>query len=99
MSSSSQIVKRKYIRAAPDPNEYVQIDRSLDGEFSFQYAGLVVEESPLSGCSIVCLQSVGLKAGDHCRLKVGSMSPLKSKVIWESKLDNRVSRYGFQFLE
>lgn len=99
MSSSPKILKRKYIRAAPDPNEYVQIDRNIEGKFSFDYAGLVVEESPFSGCSIVCLDSIGLNEGDLCRLKVGNMSPLKSKVVWVKKLDDRVNRLGIQFLE
>ena len=97
--SSPQQVRRKYIRAAPDPNEYVQIDHNLDGDFSFDYAGLVVEESPLGGCSIVGLKSVGLQVGDHRRMKVGHMAPLRSEVVWLKELDEQVFRYGIKFLE
>ena len=92
-------VRRKYIRAAPDANEYVQVDLNLDGDFSFDYAALVVEESPLGGCSIVCLDSIGLEVGSICRMKVGHMAPLRSEIVWKKVLDEKVIRYGVRFLE
>lgn len=90
---------RKYMRVPPDPTEYVQIDLSVDGEFKFSYAALVVEESPMGGCSIVCLESVGLDVGTKCRMKVGSISPLLSEIVWATKLDDHIIRYGVKFLE
>ena len=96
---SSITAKRRYIRAAPDANEYVQIDPKTEGEFEFAYAALVVEESPLGGCSIVCLKSLNLEVGTKCRMKVGHMSPLLSEIMWETPLDELVVRYGVKFLE
>ena len=90
--------KRKFMRIAPDPDEYVQIDKEVAGPFNFGYAGLVVEESPLTGCSIVCLDSVGLETGLQCRLKVGHMGPILSEIIWKREIDENVSRYGDQIL-
>ena len=40
-------IARKYIRAAPDPQESVQIDLSLDGDFEFQFTALVMNYIPL----------------------------------------------------
>ena len=97
--SSENNVRRKYIRAVPDADEYVQIDLNLDGEFSFDYAALVVEESPLGGCSIVCLNSIPLEVGTQCRMKVGKMSALKSEIVWKRDLDEQVLRCGIKFLE
>ncbi|SMF68885.1 hypothetical protein [Pseudobacteriovorax antillogorgiicola] len=96
---SGQAVRRRYIRAAPDDNEYVQIDHKLEGDFTFSYAALVVEESPLGGCSIVCLDSVGLEKGSVCRMKVGHMAPLRSEIVWVKVLDEHVVRLGVKFLE
>ena len=90
---------RKYMRVAPDSNEYVQIDFKTEGDFSFDYAALVVEESPMGGCSIVCLKSFGIKVGLVCRLKLGHMAPLLSEVVWKSELDDQVTKYGIKFLE
>lgn len=96
MQDSSQ---RKYIRAKPDDSEYAQIDMNIEGEFSFQYAALIIEESPMGGCSIACLEKVGLSKGIVCRIKVGHMAPLKAEVVWERRLDQEVIRYGLKFLE
>lgn len=99
MSESDEALKRKHIRAAPDPDDYVQIDFEIDGEFTFRYAALIVEESPLGGCSIVFLSSVDLKPGDRCRIKVGNMAPLLSEVVWMKNLDAQVKRCGIKYLE
>lgn len=94
-----ELIRRKYIRAAPDADEYVQIDLKTEGDFSFEVAALVVEESPLGGCSVVCLDSVPLDVGSFCRMKVGNMSPLKSEIVWRRILDEKVIRLGVKFLE
>lgn len=92
-------IARKYIRAAPDPQESVQIDLSLDGDFEFQFTALVVEEAPMGGCSIACLKSIGLKNGSLCRIKIGHLAPFRSEVVWEKELDEKLVRLGIKFLE
>lgn len=90
---------RSYLRCRPDPYDYVQIYIGNDiKEFEFQYAGLLVDESPMAGCSFVCLESVGLNVGDICVLKVGQIAPLKSEVVWKRVLDEIVVRFGVKFL-
>ena len=92
-------VTRKYMRVPPDPNGFVQIDLKTDGAFNFSYAALIVEESPMGGCSIVCLSSVGLKVGTVCRMKVGNMSPLRVEVVWARELEDNIERFGIKYLE
>ncbi len=92
--------KRKYIRFEPDNGDFVQIDKNAQStEFHFQDVALLVEESPMGGFGIVCLQSVGLTKGSVYRFKVGKLAPLKAEVVWERILDDKVVRYGLRFLE
>ncbi|NRA63904.1 MAG: hypothetical protein HRU19_05440 [Pseudobacteriovorax sp.] len=91
--------KRRFIRAEPDLNQYAQIDPNVEGDFSFVYAALIVEESPLGGCSIVCLESLKLAVDDIVRIKVGNMAPLKAEIVWSRPLDDQVVRCGIKFLE
>lgn len=91
---------RKYIRFRPDANAYAQIDRDPDrGEFLFEYAGLILEESPMGGCGLVIHEMVGLQVGDIVRVKVGELAPLKAKVVWTKPLGDQVIRIGMKFLE
>lgn len=91
---------RKHIRFSPDSTDYVQIDTDPDrAEFSFENVGLLVEESPIGGCSLVCLKSLNLKTGVVIRAKVGRLQPLKSEVVWVRSLDEQVERIGLKFLE
>ena len=99
LGSSMDNNRRKYIRALPDDNEYVEVDMAVEGEFTFRFPALIIEVSPMGGCSITCLQRFGLKKGMVCRMKLGQMAPLKSEIVWERDLDEEVSRYGIKFLE
>lgn len=95
-----QDYKRRYLRSKPDPKDYVQIDLDPNREeFNFQHVGLLVEESPMGGCGIICLAEVGLTDERIVCLKVGRMAPLKAQVVWCRKLDEDVFRYGLKFLE
>lgn len=91
---------RKYIRFPPDANAYAQIDKDADrNEFLFEYAGLVLEESPLGGCGLVVHEMVGLTVGDVLRVKVGQLAPLKARVVWAKPLGDQVIRVGMKFLQ
>lgn len=92
--------KRKYIRFKPDPMAYCEIDMNLAPKpFQAQSIGLIVNESPMGGCSIITLDFVKLTLGDRCRLKVGELAPLMAEVVWTREMDDHVIRYGFKFLE
>lgn len=97
---SEQINRRKYIRFAPDPAEFAQIDKQAESEsFNFQFVGLIVDEAPLSGCCLAIQKGIGLKPDDKVRIKLGELHPLKAKVIWVKQIDNNLVKCGFQFLE
>lgn len=92
--------RRRYLRFPPEPSEYAQIDKRVDGEtFEFQYVALIVEESPVGGCGLVMLETVGLDVGDMCRIRLGSLEPLTAEIIWRKPLEGGIARYGVKFLE
>ena len=96
----NSVTKRRHIRFDPDSGDYVQIDHKLEGtEFTCQHVALLIEESPMGGCSIACLKSVGLIKGTTYRLKVGRLSPLLAEVMWTRELDDKLMRCGLRFLE
>lgn len=91
---------RKYIRFRPDANAYAQIDKDPErSEFSFEYAGLILEEAPMGGCGLVVHEMAGLTVGDVLRVKVGELAPLKAQVVWTKSLGDQVVRIGMKFLE
>lgn len=92
--------KRKHIRFKPDPMAYAEIDGDAGGHpFKPQTVGLIVNESPMGGCSIITLDYINLNVGDHCRVKVGELAPLLAEVVWKRLMDDHVIRFGFKFLE
>ncbi|MCX6130769.1 MAG: hypothetical protein NTX25_17130 [Proteobacteria bacterium] len=92
--------KRRFIRFEPDSGDYVQIDKDPEGaSFTCHEVALLVEESPMGGCSIACLKSIRLSKGSIYRFKVGKMSPLKAEVVWIRELDDKLERCGLRFLE
>ena len=100
MEEHTERYSRRHLRSPPDPTDFAQIDLDADpGKFTFQYVGLIKEEAPMGGCSIVCLESVGLSQGKKLRIKVGRMSPVMAEIVWNRKIDEGVYSYGVKFLE
>jgi hypothetical protein len=91
---------RKHLRFKPDPLEYAQV--SLDAEsaeFSPAFVALIVEESPVSGCSLIAHEHADLNPGDRCRVKIGQLAPILAELAWKRPMESGLMRVGFQFLE
>ena len=100
MASENFISKRKHVRFRPDPNDVAYIDtKTTSEEFNSEFAALIVEESPMGGCGVICLDYVELKNGDEIKIKVGKLHPLLAEVMWSDILAKGVKRYGIKFLE
>lgn len=93
-------VKRRHLRFRPDPLEYAQIAvQSFHDPFTPELVALVSEEAPMGGCGLVLLETPMLKVGDHCRVKVGRIDPLRAQVMWRQVVEPGIIRLGLKFLE
>jgi len=91
---------RKHLRFRPDPMEYAQVSLDADAaEFSPVFVALIIEESPVSGCSLIAHERDDLNLGDHCRVKIGQLAPVLSELTWKQPMEPGLMRVGFQFLE
>jgi len=91
--------KRRFIRAKPDPLDYAALQLKDAGTFAPDMVGLIVDEAPMGGASIVVLATPKIKEGQLVRLKVGRLSPLRAEVRWVKPVEKDLLRVGFQFLE
>ena len=91
--------RRRYLRNRPDPNDYAQVDLS-DGSESFDstFVALIVDESPMGGCSLAAIGEWPIEEGKECRVKLGRLEPLVARLVWKRALCDGIVRYGFQFL-
>lgn len=101
MSHATLGAKRRLIRFPGDPLEIALLDFGAeDRPFTPQEVALIIEEAPMGGCSLaVSRGSEYLSEGRRCRVKVGRMSPLRAQIRWIRVLDDRVTRFGLEFLE
>ena len=97
---SSPLAKRKHIRFRPDPTDVAYIDANIaSSSFNAEFAALIVEEAPMGGCGIICLDYKKFADGDKLRIKVGKMDPVMAEVKWTNIVADGISRYGLQFLD
>ena len=98
--TSEPRASRKHLRFKPDPLEYAQVslDSSADA-FEPDFVALIVDESPLSGCSLIAHQREDLAVGDNCRVKIGRLAPVQAEVSWTRPAEPGLIRIGFAFLE
>lgn len=91
---------RKYIRFKTDKNTIVNIDIEPydENQFITKSIGLVINESQ-KGFSAVVLKETAPMEGNLCRVKVGNLAILKSKVVWVGPVDEEIYRIGFELLE
>jgi hypothetical protein len=92
-------VKRRYIRARPDPLDDAHIQFGVTAEFAPDAVGLIVDEAPMGGASIVILNTNKIHEGLECRVKIGRLQALRAQVRWIRELDKDVIRVGLRFLE
>lgn len=91
---------RKHIRFSPDPTDYIKIDTQPSrSSFKAEYVGLIIDEAPMGGCGMACLNSIPLQVGDIVALQVGRLEPLRSEIVWVRDLDDKIRRFGIRFLE
>ena len=101
MMKQESINRRRHIRFRPDSHEYAQLDPTSDPdqEFQFKFVGLIVEEAPMGGCSLITYDTIDLKDGASCRVKLGLLNPVLATVVWQSKEDGGLVRIGLKFEE
>jgi hypothetical protein len=92
-------IKRRYIRARPDPLDHAEIQFGVSPEFKPDAVGLIVDEAPMGGASVVILSTSKVHEGLECRVKVGRLQPLRAQVRWIRELDKEILRVGLRFLE
>jgi hypothetical protein len=90
---------RRHLRFKPDPLEYAQVALGGTGNFAPDFVALIVEESPVSGCSLIAHVPEGLGIGDQCRVKIGQLAPVRAEVAWKKPAESGLTRIGFSFLE
>jgi len=90
---------RRHLRFKPDPLEYAQVALGGAGDFKPDLVALIVEESPVSGCSLIAHVPDSLDVGDQCRVKIGHLAPVLAEVAWKKPSDSGLTRIGFSFLE
>ncbi len=92
-------VVRRHIRFKPGLACYASIDPVPDRKaFSPSIVALVLDEA-YSGCGLVALSSAPLKAGDVCRVQVGTLAPIRAEVRWRRQLDPDVMRFSLRYLD
>jgi hypothetical protein len=95
-----QRASRKHLRFKPDPLEYAQVSLNPDSEpFEPDFVALIVDESPVSGCSLIAHERDDLDVGDACRVKIGRLAPVQAQVSWTRPAEPGLMRIGFAFLE
>ncbi|MGD2081381.1 MAG: hypothetical protein PVF91_00320 [Chromatiales bacterium] len=91
---------RKHLRFKPDPLEYAQVSLGPGADtFEPDFVALIVDESPVSGCSLIAHQRDDLNLGDVCRVKIGRLAPVQAEVSWMRPEETGLMRIGFAFLE
>ncbi len=91
---------RKHLRFRPDPLEYAQVSLDTDStEFKPTFVALIVEESPVSGCSLIAHDRDNVQPGDRCRVKIGHLAPVQAELAWKRPVEPGLMRVGFAFLE
>lgn len=91
---------RSHLRFKPDPLEYALIAvESLDRAFKPDLVALIVEESPIAGCSIIAHDHPGAEVGTECLIKIGDLAPLHATVMWKKPMEPDLMRLGLKFLE
>ena len=100
MTEESSKHTRKHIRFRPDANDVAYIDTKIGSDtFESDFVALIIEESPMGGCGIMCLDHFTLEPGMRVRIKVGKLHPLLAEVMWAKNEIKDVKRYGLKFLE
>ncbi len=91
---------RKHIRFKPDPLDYAVIDTDIEQpQFKGKFVGLIIDESPMGGCSLVALNFQKLEAAQEIKIKVGRLDPMPAVIRWVKEIQPDVFRYGVEFLE
>ena len=91
---------RKHLRFKPDPLEYALVSlHPAAASFEPDFVALIVDESPLSGCSLIAHERTDLSVGDACRVRIGRLAPVQAEVSWTRPAEPGLMRIGFAFLE
>jgi len=95
-----QVDTRAHLRFKPDPMEYAQVSvENLEREFKPNFVALIVEESPIAGCSLIAHDYPGIEVGTECMVKIGNLAPLLARVKWKKRTEPELMRIGVKFLE
>jgi hypothetical protein len=88
------------VRFEPDPLDCALIaTTNLEEPFTPELVGLIYDEAPLNGCSLVCIDHPNLQVGNGLLVKVGRMDVLAAQVVWKKTLEKRLVQLGLQYLE
>jgi hypothetical protein len=92
--------KPRPVRFEPDSMDYAQIAvKKLEEPFTPDLVGLIHDESPMKGCSVVVFDHEQLQEGNACLVKVGRMSPVAALIVWKKEIEPGLIRMGLQYLE
>jgi hypothetical protein len=97
--SMGEYDNRKYIRYPAEPNELVTIhylDEST--KKTGQRMGLGENES-FKGCYVVFVGDVSFKKGQEVLCESRSLPKVKAKVAWIKKLEDKITKVGFNIIE
>lgn len=95
-----QVYPRAHLRFKPDALEYALVAvESLEQPFEPDFVALIVEESPIAGCSLIAHDHPGIGTGTECLVKIGDLAPLHACVIWKKPTEPELMRLGLKFLE
>jgi hypothetical protein len=98
--SEGKLVKRRFIRAAPDPLDVAFLSYDVSSkEFRPDCVALIIEESARGGCGLVFRIPVNLNVGQIVLIQLGRLAPLTAEVVWTKSLSDIVQHVGFRFLE
>jgi hypothetical protein len=97
---SAEEERRRHLRFKPDLLEYALVAVDADVPiFKADLMALIIDESPIFGCSIVAYEHPGLVVGKDCMVKVGDLAPLQARVSWKKPSEPGLIRIGLEFLE
>lgn len=93
--------QRRHIRFQPDQSCIVKIDINAgphSSSFSPQLCGFAISEA-YGGCGVAVPATDQLKKGQTCRVQIGEIGPLSSKIAWIKSVDEEITKVGIEFLE
>ena len=102
---------RKHLRFYPDPMEIALIDTSpgnfsnfnkSDPEMTTSHIALIENESHTGASLVLVIKDENqnyIKTGTKWITKIGNLSPMRSEVKWNRKIDDLIYKVGIEYLD